>query len=44
MIPRCVGVVMPEGHAQMPLLERNDLDDDDGEVVIEGEVIDVYPF
>ncbi len=35
---------MPEGHAQMLLLERNDLDDDDGEVVIEGEVIDVYPF
>ncbi len=35
---------MPEGHAKMPLLNRNDSDNDEGEVVIDGEVIDMYPF
>ena len=44
MILRWVGVVMPEGHIQMPLLTEQDLDNDSEEVGTEGYVMDKYPF
>ncbi|CAK6980062.1 uncharacterized protein LOC118802460 [Scomber scombrus] len=44
MILRWVGVVMPGDQAQMPLLHRLDTSEDDEEVVIEGELMETYPF
>ncbi|XP_036418907.1 uncharacterized protein LOC118802460 [Colossoma macropomum] len=43
MILRWVGVLMPGDQIQMPLLHRTDTDDDE-EVVIEGELMEKYPF
>ena len=42
MILRWVGVLMPGGQTQRPLLIRDDLDDDNEE--IEGDLFEVYPF
>ena len=44
MILRWVGVVMPGDNAQMPLLLRGDPGEDEEEVVIEGEMVEKYPF
>ena len=35
---------MSEGQTQMPLLGRDDLDNDNEEMKIEGRLLEVYPF
>ena len=42
MILRWVGVIIPGGQTQIPLLIRDDLDNDNEE--IEGDLFEVYPF
>lgn len=43
MLLRWIGVVMPGNQVQMPLLRRTDSDDDE-EVMLEGELVEKYPF
>jgi len=44
MILRWVGVVMPGGQAQMPLLPMTDIGDEDKGLVMEGELMERYPY
>lgn len=44
MILRWIGVVMPEGQTQMPLLTSNNSENDDEERGTDGYVIEMYPF
>ena len=49
MILRWIKMVMPEGQTQMPLLGKDDLDDDNEdndneEMEVEGSLLEVYPF
>ena len=44
MILRWVGVVMPGDQVQMPLLHTIDTGEDDEGVMIEGELMEAYPF
>jgi len=39
-----VGVVLPGDQVQMSLLHRIDTDEDDEEVMIEGELMEKYPY
>ena len=44
MILRWVGVVMPEDQVQMPLLQVTGTDKTDEEMMLEGELMETYPF
>ena len=44
MILRWVGVVMPGDQVQMPLLQGDGTGENDEEIVLEGELMETYPF
>ncbi|KAG8003089.1 hypothetical protein GBF38_007440 [Nibea albiflora] len=44
MILRWIGVVMPEGQTQMPLLAEDDMNNDNEETMTGDYVMEMYPF